>query len=43
MFEDLSFEVQRVGIIDQKLKELRNKAILMVKVLCKSDTVDEMT
>ena len=31
--EDLSFEVQPVGIVDQKLKELRNKVILMVKVL----------
>ena len=28
--EDLSFEVQLVRIIDQKLKELRNKAISMV-------------
>ena len=31
--ENLSFEVQPVEIIDQKLKELRNKAISMVKVL----------
>ena len=31
--EDLSFEVQPVGIVDQKLKELRNKVIPMVKVL----------
>ena len=41
--EDLSFEVQLVGIVDQKLKELRNKVILMVKVLWQSDTVEEMT
>ena len=41
--EDLSFEVQPVGIIDQKLKELRNKVIPMVKVLWRSDTVEEMT
>ena len=40
--EDLSFEVQLVGIIDQKLKELRNKVILMVKVLWRSDIVEEM-
>ena len=31
--EDLSFEVQLIGIIDQKLKELRNKVIPIVKVL----------
>ena len=31
--EDLLFEVQPVGIIDQKLKKLRNKIISMVKVL----------
>ena len=41
--EDLSFEVQLVGIIDQKLKELRNKVILKVKVLWRSDTIEEMT
>ena len=31
--EDLSFEVQLIGIIDQRIKELRNKVISMVKVL----------
>ena len=31
--EDFSFEVQLVGIVNQRLKELRNKVILMVKVL----------
>ena len=41
--KDLSFEVQLVGIIYQRMKELRNKVILMVKVLWKSDTVEEMT
>ena len=41
--EDLSFEVQSVGIIDQKSKELRNKAIPMVKVLWRNDIVKEMT
>ena len=41
--EDLSFEVQSIGIVDQKMKELRNKVILMVKLLWKSDTIEEMT
>ena len=41
--EDLYFEVQLVGIVDQRMKELRNKVILMIKVLWKSDTVEEMT
>ena len=31
--DDLSFEVQLVGIVDQRLKVLRNKVIPMVKVL----------
>ena len=31
--EDLSFEVQPVGIVDQEIKELRNKVISIVKVL----------
>ena len=31
--EDLSIEVQPVGIVDQKMKELQNKVIPMVKVL----------
>ena len=30
-------------IINQKLKELRNKVIPMVKVLWRSDIVEEMT
>ena len=41
--DDQSFEVQPLGIIDQKFKELRNKVISMVKVLWRSDTVEEMT
>ena len=31
--DDLSFEVQPVGIVDPRMKELRNKIIHMVKVL----------
>ena len=41
--EDLCFEVQPVGIVDQEIKELRNKVIPMVKVLWKSDIVEETT
>ena len=41
--EDLSFEVQPMGIVDQKMKELRNKVISMVKVLWRSGTVEETT
>ena len=40
---DLSFEVQPIEIVDQRMKELRNKVIPMVKVLWRSDRVDEMT
>ena len=40
---DLSFEVQPVGIVDQRRKELRNKVIPMVKVLWRNDRVEEMT
>ena len=39
--KDLSFEVQPVGIVDQGIKELRNKAIMMVKVLWSSDTIEK--
>ena len=31
--EDLTFEVQPVGIVDQEIKELKNKTIPMVKVV----------
>ena len=41
--ENLSFKVQPVDIVDQKLKELRNKIILMVKVLWQNDIVERMT
>ena len=41
--EDLSFEVQPASIVNQKMKELRNKVIPTVKVLWKSDRVKEMT
>ena len=41
--EDLSFEVQPMSIVDQGIKELRNKTILMVKVLWRNDTVEEIT
>ena len=41
--EDLSFEVQPVGIMDQRMKELKNKVIHMVKVLWRSDRAEEIT
>ena len=41
--EDLSFKVQPVGIVDRRMKELRNKVIPMVKVLWRSNRVEEMT
>ena len=40
--EDLSFEVKPVGIVDQEMKQLRYKIIPMVKVLWKSDAIEEM-
>ena len=40
--EDLSIEMQPVGIVNQKLKELRNKEIPMVKVLWISNTIKKM-
>ena len=41
--EDLSFEVQPVAIVDQEMKQLRNKVIPMIKVLWRSDTIEEIT
>ena len=41
--EDLSFEVQPVAIVDQEMKQLRSKVIPMIKVLWKSDMIEEMT
>ena len=35
--EDLSFEVQLVGIVDQEMKQSRNKVIPMVKVLWETE------
>ena len=39
--EDLSFEVQPIGILDRKKKVLRNKVMPIVKVLY--NRVEEMT
>ena len=41
--EDLTFEVQPVGIVDQGIKELRNKTISMVKVLWRNSSIEETT
>ena len=41
--KDLSFEVQPVAIVDQETKQMRSKIIPMVKVLWKSDMIEEMT
>ena len=41
--EDLSFEIQPVAIVDQEMKQLRSKVIPMVKVLWKSNMIEEMT
>ena len=41
--ENLSFEVQPVAIVDQEMKQLRSKVIPMVKVLWRSDLVEEVT
>ena len=39
----LSFEVRLMEIIDQKLKELRNNTISMVKVLWRNDAIEDIT
>ena len=41
--ENLSFEVQLVSIMDQRMKALRNKVISMVKILWRSDKIEEIT
>ena len=41
--KDLTFKVQSMGIMDKGIKELRNKTILMLKVLWRSDTIEEKT
>ena len=40
--EDLSFGVQPVAIIEQEMKQLRSEVISMVKVLWRSDKIEEM-
>ena len=41
--ENLSFEIQLVGILDQGEKVLRNKVVPMVKILWRRDRVKDMT
>ena len=41
--EDLSFEVQLVGIMDQREKFLRKEVVAMVTVLWKNNRVEKMT
>ena len=41
--EDMTFKVQPVDIVDQRIKELRNKTILMVKVLWRRESIEEIT
>ena len=41
--EDLSFKVQPVVILDHREKVLRNKIVPIVKVLRRSDKVEDMT
>ena len=40
--EDLSFEVQPVGILDHREKILRNEVVQKIKILWRSDRVEEM-
>ena len=40
--ENLIVDVQLVGIIDRRTKELRDENIPMLKVLWQSDTIKEM-
>ena len=40
--EDLSFEVQLVGILDQREKVLKNKVVPMVKLLWRNDRIEKM-
>ncbi|OMO86567.1 reverse transcriptase [Corchorus capsularis] len=41
--EKLNFEVQPVEILDRQMKNLRNKQVSIVKVLWRSQAVEEMT
>ena len=41
--EDLTFEQEPVAIVDYQVRQLRSKAILMVKVLWRNNNVEEHT
>jgi hypothetical protein len=41
--EDLTMEVQPVQIMDQSIKELRNKKVSLVKVLWRNSQIEEET
>ena len=41
--EDLTFEEEPVAIVDYQVRQLRSKVIPMVKVLCRSNSVEEHT
>ena len=41
--EDLHFQVKPMAILDSQVKKLRSKIVPMVKVLWRSDKVEEMT
>ena len=41
--EDLTFEEEPFAIVDYQVRQLRSKVILMVKVLWKSNNVEENT
>ena len=41
--EDLTYEEEPVAIVDYQMRQLRSKAISMVKVLCRSNNVEEHT
>ena len=41
--EDLTFEEEPVAIVDYQVRQLRSKVILMVKVLWRSNSVQEHT
>ena len=43
IYEDLSFEEKLVWILDYKIKTLRNKDILLVKVLWRNQKTEEAT
>ena len=41
--EDLTFEEEPVAIVDYQVRQLRSKVIPMVKVLWRSNSVEEHT